>query len=690
MNSSATRPQVPSTGRPAASSAWLAPLALGLVMALGHPASAQPCFPPPQGVPGLQGAPNWAGGSTPVRAERDEPRWAPAPVQAFANDVFGSLEGGYRLLYDTSTQELVIALQMYADLGGTASQFDSVYLGLTQDASGASAEAVRIVLPTPSGGADPVPLGGGTPAFVHHQFSGGAWTLPGGAFPSPTAPPWLSVSHAWVAGGMEWAVHVKVRLADLGLSETSPFRIALGIHSSDDVSSAAIDLSSPDVGLSGGVDDLFTMPPSGWLLAGAPNAGCPGGITLSSMQIGTTNPSPHQINTTAGATNTFFAAPSVPAGMVTSANQIQARFRIANWGIVASPTAGWNNIPNAGAVPNGVNTAPNNNTVHFVCPANSGGQVCGMAPPSTTHQCMLVELSKVPSSPASPVFTKAAAYRNMDFVALSEFADQATINVAGLQALLGNADARTIYLHIKRSNMPGHGDSPVWLRPAAMGVLRRMTEDPTFQLRSPEDARALMEAFDWRDLMAEQSHAIKVDARAPMRLTAALGSKAPRTAPSLQNRPWPLWGYSDHALLTTLWPTYEVHGYYEVGLRKRPDGSQYMRLQPMVPFAYFLEHDGPLYGFTDSLSAAGFTELRPDLYRATLGNESSTQIGVRLGAEESPKGQGAGSQCPECKPVIVDGCGRCAVGASRGARPLTVLGILAVLGLLGMRRRRRG
>lgn len=225
------------------------------------------------------GAPNWSGGGTPVRTDRDDPRWAPAPVQTFANDVFGSLEGGHRVMYDPVAQQLIIALQMFSDPGGGPSQFDSVYLGVSTDPTGATAHGLRIDLSGPTGDADPKNLG----AFVRYEYAGGAWMQPDGPFPQLEAPAWLAVHGAWTELGPEWAVHVKVDLAVLGLAPASGFRMALGMHASDDVTAAAVDLSTPDVGVAGAVADLLTMNPASWILAAVPDSGCAEGITLSSM-----------------------------------------------------------------------------------------------------------------------------------------------------------------------------------------------------------------------------------------------------------------------------------------------------------------------------------------------------------------------------------------------------------------------
>lgn len=687
--------------------ASIACLFLGLLWCSSGVAQTEPvCIPRSQGVPGLQGAPNWsvATAGSPVRTERDDPRWGPAPVRAFQSDTFGDLQGGYRILFDPAGK-LAIALQMYADPGPTrdpnsdtepvdfVSQYDFIVVGITGD-DGATANAVRINFPDWSGPPpnDPVELQTVSATYVGYEYGAAGWTSD--ASPQPDPPGWAEATYAWIGRDNSWAVHLKVDLGALSIPPTASVNVALGIHGSDDDpnTTTAVDLTTPDVGVGGSIGDLTTMDPAAWERAGVLDAGCPGGISLSSLQIRSTNANAHYIDPRDGEVNEIDATPSAPAGMLSTAGAVQAKFRIANWGTIADPEAGWDDLPrnppDAGLPTNGTGSAPNAQTIRHTCPANAGGQVCGQPRPSENHQCIMVELSKAPGIAAPVAFSRASAYRNFEFRHMSGFTDGAYVDVKGLRKKLGTQEPRTVYVHVKRSNMPAHGDTPITLPTEAMMAVRRMAEDPDFRPESEKQMRSLAAAFGWetRQLTGRSASSGVAMTYRPGGLI--LGSKAPSNAPSLQNRPWPLWGYSDHGLMTKVWPTYAVHAYYELGKRKDPDGREYMRLQPMVPFAYFMEHDGPLYGFTDSLTAAGFTEIRKDWYRGTIEDEGRAKMTIHVSAEEQPKSKG-GRECPDCKTVVVTGCGRCAVGAARGAKPLTVLGIVAVLGLFFARRRRR-
>ncbi|MEP7050751.1 MAG: hypothetical protein ABJB12_10375 [Pseudomonadota bacterium] len=153
------------------------------------------------------------------------------------------------------------------------------------------------------------------------------------------------------------------------------------------------------------------------------NAGCPGGITLSSDQIGTRNtvsgiPAPTVIDTTNGAVNRFYVTPSIPASFALSLSpgEFQASFHVANWSAVAAPDAAWAPVPNGTAVGNGISPAPNKSTIEFACPPNTASTTCGIPTPTQTKQSVYVELKPAPGNTV-PI-TTAAAYVNMEFKCL--------------------------------------------------------------------------------------------------------------------------------------------------------------------------------------------------------------------------------------------------------------------------------
>jgi hypothetical protein len=595
-----------------------------LLMAAGHSrAQAQLCFPPPHGLPGLPGAPDWWSGTTTARSDADEPRWAAAPISSFDSDLVGSQEGAYRVLYDPGANQLVVSVQALTDLGNSASDLDSVYFGLSTNAAATTAHAVRIDLFAPNGTPDPKSTG---LTYVPYEFAtGGGWTLPGGPFASATPPAWLENAAAWVepGGAADWTVNFRVNLSDAGLLPGAAFKIALGLHMHNELGAGAVDLTTPDVGAAGAVADLVQNPhtPTSWLAADAANSGCVSGIALESLQIGSRNAQPNKLDTSPGAVNRLFATPTIPATLPLTPNLFQAEFRVARWGSIADSHAPWTAVPGAVHVINGPPSAPDLQSAEFVCPANTATHTCGIPTPGEPHQCVLVELSKVPGSSIPVRFTKAAAYRNMRFEDLSELSDRAFVSVAGLEAALGDQVPRTLYLYVDMANMPEHGDKPLWLPGRAMAETRRIVDSPP--PAPPQRA-------------------------APVRGRAALvaAPPPPSSVSPAASLPWPksprpeAWlAYSDERMLRLAWPTYAIHVYYELGSRAREDKREYVRLEPMYPFIYHFAHDGSLYGFAQRLSGrtAQLTELQPHLYQVSVPNEGELELQVRVSAEEGSK-----------------------------------------------------
>jgi hypothetical protein len=626
------------------------------IVALQSRALAQVCFPPPAAVPGLPGAPDWSSAASTKRSDLDEPRWGAAPITSFASDVSGSLEGAYRALYDAAAGELVVSMQALTDLGGAASGADTLYFGFSTNAGATTAHAVRVDLIPPTGAADPKTLS----SFTRYEYTvGGGWTTPDGVLPIATPPSWMVVPRAWVepGSGADWGVNFRVNLVAAGLGSGDAFKIAFGLHIQDEGGAGSVDLTSPDVGVAGAVADLVTNPhtPTTWLSASAANGGCLDGIALNSMQIGTRNVAPNKFDTSPGFANTLFAAPTIPGSLAVLPNMFQANFRVAHWGSIADSHAPWTSVPAATAVINGTGSAPNLQTIEFTCPANVAGQTCGMPTPAEPHQCMLVELSKVPTSGATVRFTTAAAYRNMRFEDLSEITDRAEISVVGLKAVLGNNDPRQIYLYVDTANMPAHGDKPLWLQTRTMALARRIAEAPAPLVQQP-----------------------RVAAAGGVRPTATLAVNA-AAAPRL-DRPIDALGYGNHQLLKTAWPTYEVHVYYELGQRKLDDKTTYLRLEPMYPFVYYFAHDGSLYGFTQRLLAdatLALQELRPNLYKVVVPSEGAVHVAVNVRAEEAPKSAQT-QPCPAITKVVVHKTCAC----SMLGRPGTGLGLETLAGLV--------
>ncbi len=662
-------------------------LALSLVM-LSAPARADICFPKPVALPGLSGPPVWQGSGT-VRPELNEPRWAAAPQTGFASDLTDS-EGIYRLLVNSANNELSISFQVPID-PDTASTADQVWFGFTRDgAAGTLASAVRISLPT--SGTNPI-AATNVRGYTYDAAASIPWT-PGTI---GVAPDWLKDAAAWLEGSapsLSWGINLKVDLTApsvSGVNVAQPLNLMLAMQVRDE-SDPTMSLlpSTPDPGcppsgpcahplLAG---TLLIENPADWAPALAINAACPPGIELVGSQIGTTNedppgtPAPNKINTTSGATNTFYARPSYP--FAPGSGEIVGTFHVANWGSIAASNAPWIPIPNGSNIENGVAPATMPGEISFVCPASTATEACGIPKPSEAHQCVYVELKNAPGQ--NNGFSKAAAYRNMRFEPLSRFSGPAEISVKGLAKVFGNDKPRDVYVFVKPRNMPAHGNDPFYLNTEAMAATRRFAETPP---RAPQPPKGVPLAVFKRQLKAGQLKALRRPAA---------------QQPKLREIPTPNTGIKDLDLtveqaLASVWPTYDVRVYYDTGSVVEIEGEKVRHFKAMYPFTYYFSHQGPLYGFTHELKGATLKQIRDNVYYLSIQNEGAAQVTTSVEAHEEPKGETPGEpgNCPTCpsqppptpKPCTCN-C-RLPGGTETSSWPLLAAGLL---GLGWMLRRR--
>jgi hypothetical protein len=635
-------------------------------------------------LPGLSGPPDWTAPGT-TRDELNEPRWAGAPQTGFQSDLTGG-EGLYRVMVDSGFTELSISFQAPTD-PSAASNADVVYFGFTTDGTtGGLAKGVAISMQ--ASGTNPIEIDPASPLVTGYSYNG-SW--------STAAQPWLVEPYAWLpnattAPGTAWGINFKVNLASAGLDATTPFKILFAMHKRDegDVTPPfdGVDIWTPDPGgaaLHPGT--LFIADPASWATTAAINAGCVDGVTIAGNQIGTRNvnassaPTPSIINRSSGGVNYFFAAPTFPASVPMVAGIIEGKFHVANWGSIAASNAPWtalnasyiaNGVPTPAPPPVAVPPAPGAGTIELQCPANTATQTCGVATPAVDHQCVYVELRAAPGQ--SVPFTKAAAYRNMTFQPLSDFSGPAEISVKGLKAIFNNDEARDVYLYVLTTNMAPHGNEPLWLATDAMAATRRFAEVPL-------------------PLVMPLRGALPRPQKRPRELSA-------RDQPKLRELPLPNTGIRDldlnaHQALSAVWPTYDVHVYYDTGKIIKIGKDDTKQLAPMYPFTYFYSHESKLYGFSHALEGAEGTvvkELRKGVYLIQVASEQSAKITTRATAHEEPKTKTPDEPeaCPECPPPPPRrGMCDCAVPGSSSAQHAGWAALLAGAVALALRVRKR-
>ena len=112
---------------------------------------------------------------------------------------------------------------------------------------------------------------------------------------------------------------------------------------------------------------------------------------------------------------------------------------------------------------------------------------------------------------------------------------------------------------------------------------------------------------------------------------------------------------SDDAL-SLLWPTYKIHVYYDTGRKVHYGAADHIVLAPMVPFGYYLNHQGTFFGFSDALSGVNglvLESLGHNWYRLRVKNEGYAKVRTVISAEESPKGPEGKDCCCKVPPVKV-------------------------------------
>jgi hypothetical protein len=591
-------------------------LVLGVAAWSSRAAAAPVCFPTPISVPGLTGSPLWYTAPTTgpdsgdaVRTDLNEPRWSASPVTDFGNDVGSSStsNGGIRVIASSDFTELSVSLQSTAGLG--TSSADGAYFGMWVPPAGGTGTGTGVVVKIPLVVASTDPTSISSALWTSFTYSGGTTTTSWSA--TLGAPSWVQSGSvaAWTnqpvtSGGADWAIQFKVSLTALGIAPTTSFNTFFGLHVTNGTTN--VDLVTPKYATTTPTlipNTIVPVDPTTWYAAPTVSAGCANGVYFNSpMQIGTTNSDSSLISTAAGATNSFFATPVVPQGLLVPPNALQAKFQIANWGAqIADPAAPWTTVMGSPVVNTAAGTATSTaaGTVSFgfSCPTNSttttsngnATDVCGVPPPSGSlgDQCMLVSLSDAPLHPNGTPISTASVYRNMRFGTLSTQVFPANLDIRGLQAITGVAMARDVYVNVVTHNMPALGNLPMILDSALMNLLKS----------------ALLGLIAAVDPLAES---LSLDAQ-----------------------------------MKVVWPTYEVHVFYDTGRLNTINGVTYHVLSPMNSFGYYLSHSGLFYGFTSAISGVGGTSLTPvgssgNTFKVNIPNESFVQIQSGVSADEIP------------------------------------------------------
>ena len=598
-------------------SAWIhCSLIAALLLAAFGARAEDMCLPLAQGVPGMSNQPpDWSAAGGPFGKQLNDPRWTGA-TRLELPIVGGGVtpEVAFRGLY--SGTKIYWSLQARVDIDGVTPgnvaasvPGDSVYVGFATGSPPTKARILKIQFKT--GGTLAGDVAAANRDQVVWDWNGTTWSLNAGLPEAwTTADPnavglWSVVSATPNVDTIPdlvantWAINVTYDTA-----AGSPLGTELGgLVSYVWYQVARYEPGFPNAVLtarekwppaSDGWDETsLTNDVTKWgpLRLGTTDPACPGGIDIAPQAIGTAPdvagmPGSTVHWGTAAAQNTFEAYPSFAgSGVAPSAGVIKASFRIADWGsAIGDSTTSWKNIVPAPG------TVDCDATGKILWPCGPGGAACPTltgGASAVPDQCMLVQLF-VGSGPAaaSVHFLRDSARRNLRFVHLSKFEDQARISVEGLAPLAGTTD-RDVYIYIKTHNMPA----------------------TTTNKNPPPDLKTV--------LNPPRSPA-KGDAR-----TNATGQ--PGAAAALEV---PFFDRVASAL-----PTYEIHVYHTTGKEWTVGGKHVIGIEPQVPYGYVALHDTTPDGWRHSIEALGgvtLEEIVPNFYHVKVPNNGSILVNTKI------------------------------------------------------------
>ncbi len=306
------------------------------------------------------------------------------------------------------------------------------------------------------------------------------------------------------------------------------------------------------------------------------------------------------------ANNTFVARPRNYSTVDIPAGQINATFRIANWGsVVGDPnmpdfsSGSWDYVPGNNEITPVISglliphiTAglppPNNAPIALTAMMNLA------VPPKSLHQCILVTMSG-----ANINFLNDAIYQNMNFDSASLLQREAEISVVGLKAFAPTP--RDVYLAVEKLNMApqGKADEGQFLQ-ASMERLMRSDERLGGKLKR---AQAILSDTGGETQSDRLQILIKV--------------------------------LSDVGLteeeMDQLFPTFRIHVYHDTGERvNRPDGTERPVLKEQSSFGIYAYHEGTLEGWASSIDGA--QRIEENLYLIPVPNDGSAKIKVTVQA----------------------------------------------------------
>jgi hypothetical protein len=425
------------------------------------------------GVPGISGPPDWLSAAANVRL--DDVRWRGATQRSFGGGA--SQSAVFKAIHGNVGGPHIFLSFRAAFVQSLSDAWDTVYLGL-QKSGGTKAMVVQIQVHgpafTPAGPPSANPPANIASVQISTRTGAGAWVV------EDMAPTWINANaRVWLqsAGDVaadpnnRWAVQLRIPVTaamdivdNSGPNLGTDFVMWYALRGALSTGAAVVLADYRTAGTTS-VGDLLlgNYPlPTSWdqfLLTSGPGAF--GGVALgwgdvlvkSAAGTYSTQIVNHQ-------SNTFVARPRNyrPAGSTIPAGQINATFRIANWGSVAGDpnqvnfsSSDWSYVPGNSEL------VPVNSDLAIAPLAAGANPPAGVDPIKLTatmdlpagksrHQCMLVTLSGTNLN-----FLNDSIYQNMNYDSASLIEREAEISSRGLTPF--SARPRDVYLAVEKVNM---------------------------------------------------------------------------------------------------------------------------------------------------------------------------------------------------------------------------------------------
>jgi hypothetical protein len=84
-------------------------------------------------------------------------------------------------------------------------------------------------------------------------------------------------------------------------------------------------------------------------------------------------------------------------------------------------------------------------------------------------------------------------------------------------------------------------------------------------------------------------------------------------------------------------PTYLVHVWHATGETVTDvDGVTRKVLEAQTSFGFYVEHQGPLFGWDHRLTGQGLIEIAPNFYKVAIPNDGSVTVATEISSLETP------------------------------------------------------